>query len=148
MSLSQDKAVVWRDDGEKLAVSRSMPGDFRCGRTLSFSNSSEVGVLFSDSSIACYDADCFAMTRQYTLPPTEGDAGLTTFDVSPDGKYIVAAGNNAMLYLWDMQSDVLAMIAEMPPSASAVVQVRRGGRGGHWMRGRTLTIESHRYLHL
>lgn len=123
LSVSQDKAVVWRDDGEKLKVSRSMPGDFRCGRTLSSPNSTEVGLLFSDSSIACYDADCFAMTRQYTLPAVEGDAALSSFDVSPDGKFLVAAGNNAMLYLWDLSSDVLMYIAEMPPSASAVVQL-------------------------
>ena len=123
LSVSQDKAVVWRDDGETLKICRSMPGDFRCGRTISGPNSAEIAVLFSDSSIACYDADCFAMTRQYILPAVEGDVALTSFDVSADGKFLAAAGNNAMLYLWDLSSDVLLSIAEMPPSASAVVQL-------------------------
>ncbi|GMH46755.1 hypothetical protein TrVE_jg6589 [Triparma verrucosa] len=123
LSVSQDKAVVWRDEGEKLRVVRSMSGDFRMGRCVSCRSSIEVGLLFADSSIAFYDADCFAMTRQYSLPATEGEGNLTCFDVSFDGRYLVAAGNNAMLYLYDLESDVLLVIAEMPPSAAAVVQL-------------------------
>jgi len=91
LSISQDKAVVWRDDGEKLKVTRSMPGDFRAGRIMPTSrpnspSSKEIGLLFKDSSIACYDADCFVMTRQFVLPSTEGEAGLTGFGVSGDGR--------------------------------------------------------------
>ena len=43
------------------------------------------------------------MTRQYVLPATEGSVSLTSFDVSPDGKFLAASGNNGMLYLRDMQ---------------------------------------------
>ena len=130
LSVSQDRAVTWRDDGSRLDVTRSMSGDFRCGRVLASVASAargvsdrEVAVLFSDSSLAAYDADCFAMTRHYSLPAAEGQADLTTFDVSGCGRFLVAGGRNAMLYLWDLASDVLLLIAEMPPSASAVVQL-------------------------
>ena len=105
-----------------------MRGDLRCGRLINASKSSspsslEVALLFNTSTITFYDADCFALTRQYNVPATEGDAGLVTFDVDGGGKYLVAAGNNAMLYLYDLASDVLLLIAEMPPSAASVVQV-------------------------
>jgi len=120
---------VWRDNGSHLKLVRKMPGNFTQGKIVQSASSPngtggrEVALLFSDSTICMFDADCFAMTRQYILPATEGDVHLTDFDVSIDGKWLVASGRNSMLYLWDMASDVLVLIAEMPPSVASVVQL-------------------------
>ena len=66
---------------------------------VALTHSFHLSCLPTDSTICLFDADCFAMTRQYILPATEGEVTLTDFDVSCDGKFLCASGSNSMLYL-------------------------------------------------
>ena len=62
-----------------------------------------------------------ATTRRYVVPADEGRAGLACF--APTSSSLVAGGANAMLYLWDLSSEVMGRVAEMPPSVNSVVAV-------------------------
>ena len=55
--------------------------------------------------------------RRYVVPADEGRAGLACF--APTSESLVAGGANAMLYLWDLGSEVMGRVAEMPPSANS-----------------------------
>jgi hypothetical protein len=127
VTISQDKAVVWSDNGTSLSVARTMSGDFRAGVIVqsgsSSSSSTQLALLFADSSLAFYDLDCFALARQYVLPVTEGAASLLCVCASPTVPFLITAGANAMLYLYDTNSNVLVCIAEMPPAATSVLSL-------------------------
>ena len=58
-----------------------------------------------------------ATTRRYVVPADEGRAGLACF--APTSSSLVAGGANAMLYLWDLSSEVMGRVAEMPPSVNS-----------------------------
>lgn len=82
--------------------------------------------VFKDDSIMAWD--CHTLDFLYKLPVPTPERGadklnLKSFSFSRDGRYLVGAGRTRQLLVWDLQSESLLRIIELPPETKGVREV-------------------------
>lgn len=84
---------------------------------------SVIGACFDNDTILFWNLASFEQMCQLALPEHEEPPGLRRFSVSTDGLTAVAVGRNSFLYMWDISSQTLLRIVQLPSRIALIQQL-------------------------
>ncbi len=91
---------VWdKQNLQRLAKIKGSDKSARC--LVIHPNETEFAVGFSDYSIRIYDTETYQLKRRLDAHSNS----VFALSYSPDGKYLLSGGRDAMLKIWDMEDD-------------------------------------------
>lgn len=101
-------------------------------------------VLMADGTLLIWDSLTFTLESRLVVPCPSASS-VTGFCPSYDGLSLVASDNSGALYLFDLPGEALVRIAQLPPSSTAMRQLRTDAGGKYIMAltgdGRVLFLE-------
>lgn len=83
-----------------------------------------IGCVFRDNTIIVWSSISYAVLARLTLPDTNGTSPSTVacFAASSDGAYFIAGTRNGTLLVWDLTTQALVRVVDMPMPAQVVSQ--------------------------
>lgn len=78
---------------------------------------------FKDDTILAWDAVTYDLVARLSLPEGESGAALQCFSVTADGRFVLAGSRSGSMFLWEVRSQTLVRIIDMPLPTSQVSQV-------------------------
>ena len=65
-----------------------------------------LAAAFLDDTVLVWDSVTYEVVARLSLPEREGRVALSCFDLSIDGRYLVAGAKSGSCYLWELRSQV------------------------------------------
>lgn len=120
LTASHDSAIIWSTDEWTRKRSLGATAGVACAAFVH-----EPGLLvvaFGDDSVLVYSADDYRVVARLRLPEAEAGAGVAQVATSTDGALLVAGARNGCVYCWDVQSETLARVVDLPEPSTTVLQ--------------------------
>eukprot|EP00698_Gefionella_okellyi_P005649 TRINITY_DN15121_c0_g1_i1.p1 TRINITY_DN15121_c0_g1~~TRINITY_DN15121_c0_g1_i1.p1 ORF type:complete len:1344 (+),score=328.15 TRINITY_DN15121_c0_g1_i1:78-4109(+) len=122
VTTSSDTVYLW--DTQNYVRRRALSGGQVGIRYAIFTPAGDAIItLLKDDSVILWDSATFKLRTQLHQPPLPaGDhLNLHTLAVSPDGRYLIGAGQSTFILLWDLAADALVRVVQPPSPCKGVM---------------------------
>lgn len=122
LTASRDSVILWdSNDWTRFRTLHHGPDvEFA---SFAFPKSTAVAACFDNETILFWNLQSFQQVYRLEVPEHEEPPGLRRFTISADGSMAVATGRNSFLYLWNISSETLIRIIELPSRISLIQQI-------------------------
>ena len=127
LTASRDSAIIWSTDEWTRKRSLGATAGVACATFVH--DPAQLVVAFGDDSVLVYSADDYHVLARLRLPEAEVGAGIVQVATSADGTLLVAGASNGCVYCWDVPSETLARVVDLPEPSTTVLQVGALFRG-------------------
>eukprot|EP00958_Prasinococcus_capsulatus_P010362 scaffold1009_cov375-Prasinococcus_capsulatus_cf.AAC.5 len=126
LTTSHDAVTLWDLRGlKRLRVLRCGPYGCRHAQFVVGGGASRVATLLGEDAFWFWDATTFAVTHKIALPrKLHPRLSASMFDVSKDGRWLVAVGQSPIVYTWDVPSGELLFELQLPSAVAKATNVR------------------------
>lgn len=121
LTASRDSAIIWSTDEWTRKRSLGATAGVACATFVH--DPAQLVVAFGDDSVLVYSADDYHVLARLRLPEAEVGAGIVQVATSADGTLLVAGASNGCVYCWDVPSETLARVVDLPEPSTTVLQV-------------------------
>ena len=121
LSAAGDSVILWdTTNWTRYRTLNAGPGV----EAAEFVGSEWIAVLFRDDSLMMWHIKTFQVKCRLTIPENEHAGGLKCFSVSADQLTVVAAGHSPLIFVWEVESQQLIRVIEVPSSVRNILHLR------------------------
>ena len=95
----------------KWGVSVGVDSRFARAQATFLPSAELLAAAFLDDTVLVWDSVTYEVVARLSLPEREGRVALSCFDLSLDGRYLLAGAKSGSCYLWELRSQVRACAA-------------------------------------
>lgn len=121
LTASRDSAIIW--SSLEWTRKRSLGATAGVACAAFVHDPGQLVVAFGDDSVLVYSADDYHVVARLRLPEAEAGAGIAQVSTSIDGSLLVAGARNGCVYCWDVPTETLARVVDLPEPSTTVLQV-------------------------